>query len=100
MNIGDITTITFDPHLPYCFQERLRLNIAYRSADLDQCHVSVSRALHDTVFDLVGNMGNHLYGGAKIVAAAFLLNDAFIDTAGRIVIALGHGGAYETLIMT
>src|SRR5262245_14163291 len=37
-------------------------------------------------FDFVGDVGNHLNGFAKIIAAPFFLNDGFVDAAGGQVV--------------
>ena len=54
----------------------------------------------DTAFDFIGNVRNHLYGTAQIVAAALFGNHVFIDLAGTEAVAAGHGGVDETLIVT
>ena len=51
------------------------------------------------LLNLVGNMGNHLHGAAKIIAAPLFLDDTLVDLAGREVIALGHLRGDEALVM-
>ena len=56
-------------------QKRLALDVTYGTADLDDgdagliiCKVAVKAAL-----DLIGDMGDDLYGTSAVVAAALLL---------------------------
>ena len=43
-------------------EERQRLDVADRAADLDQRHVVAARGLVDAVLDLVGDVRDHLHG--------------------------------------
>ncbi len=43
--------------------------------------------------------GNDLHGAAEIVAAALLLDHAFVDLAGGEVVALRHLGVQEALVV-
>ena len=64
-------------------QEGLRLDVAYRAADLcdhDVCLRLVGQAA-DAVLDAVGDMGDDLHGAAQIVAAALLVQQREVDGA-------------------
>jgi hypothetical protein len=54
--------------------ERQALDVADRAPDLDQQDVHVLRRRSDAVFDLVGDVRDHLHRPAEVLAAAFLLN--------------------------
>ena len=87
-------------HLTDGFQERQRFDIADCTADFDNRHIITGRAFMDTAFDFIGNVRNHLYSTAQIVAATLFGNHVFIDLAGTETVAAGHGGVDETLIVT
>ena len=71
-------------------EERQALDIADRSADLDQHEVDAVVALEDEVLDCVGDVGNDLHGRAEIVAAPLLGDQLLIDAPGRdVVLAVG-----------
>ena len=56
-------------------EEGQALDVADRAADLDQHEVEALIAVEDEVLDGVGDVRNHLDGGAEIVAAALLGED-------------------------
>ena len=65
-------------HLTYGFQERQGFDVTHRAAnfhngDFYSIRCSHTRAAFDEVLDFVGDVGNHLNGGAQIVAAALFL---------------------------
>lgn len=72
-------------------QERQRLDVADRAADLrdDDVHVVGGHAA-DAVLDLVGDVRDDLDGVAQVLAAPLLGDDLRVDLAGRHV-----GGAVE-----
>ena len=59
------------------FQERLAFHITDSSANLDNGNMGLlCREISvKTAFDLVGNMGNYLYGSAAIITASFFLEN-------------------------
>ena len=64
-------------HLPHRFEERQRLDVAHRAADLDDRHVDrrpagAARPALDEVLDLVGDVRDHLHRLAEVLAAALL----------------------------
>lgn len=80
-------------------QERHRLDIADRAADLAQYEVIVVIAVQHEMLDLVGDVRDHLNGRAEIVAAPLALDDVLVDAAGGDVVLLVRGTPGEPLVM-
>ncbi len=80
-------------------EERQALDVADRAADLDQDEIEAVIAVADEVLDGVGDVGDHLDGGAEIVAAALLGEDFLIDAPGGDVVLPGRRPAGEALVM-
>ena len=57
-------------------------------------------ATDDTIFDFVGDVRDNLNGGTEIVAAALFAQNFRVNTSGGEVIAAGHFGADEALVVT
>ena len=77
-------------HLAHRLEERQRLDVADRAADLDDRDVDLvpsAGAAPDELLDLVGDVRDHLHGLAEVVAAALLLEHALVDLAGGEVVA-------------
>ncbi|MDT4833926.1 hypothetical protein FQZ97_675510 [compost metagenome] len=89
----------FHAQLADSLEERLRLDVADRAADLHHGHVGTGGALDDAALDLVGDVRNDLDGGAQVVTTALLAQHVGVDTAGGEVVVLGHGGADEPLVV-
>ena len=94
LEIGDIGQVEVDGtaaqlplHLPDRLEERRRLYVADRTADLrdDEVVVVFLSEQLDVAFDFVRDVRHHLDGLAQIVATAFLVDDALVDASG------GHG---------
>ena len=66
-----------DTHLTDGLDERLRFDIADGTANLDQCDIGALRPSWMRVFDFVGDVRDHLPGGAGVVAAPLLADGAF-----------------------
>src|SRR5690606_24785883 len=60
MNIDDVVASELDTELPDRFQERQRLDVTYRAADLDHAHVGVAGTQADAMLDLVGHVRDDL----------------------------------------
>jgi hypothetical protein len=90
----------FSLELTYRLQERQRLDIAHSATDLDQCHIRIAGPLDHPALDLVGDVRNHLYGSAQVIATTLLAQHVLVHTAGGEVVALAHGGANEALVVT
>ena len=73
-----------DGELPDRLQERQRLDIAHRAADLGDHDVDVLAVGDqlDAVLDLVGDVRDDLDGAAQVVAPALLADDRVVDRAG------------------
>ena len=87
--------------LAYRFDERQRLDVAHRTADLGDYHVVnfLLRQHLDTALDLVGDMGDDLHGLAQVLALALLLDHALVDLSRRDVVGLRRGLVRETLVV-
>src|SRR5258708_20678352 len=81
-------------------EERQALDIADGAADLAQHEVEIVIAVEDEILDGVGDVRDHLDGGAQIVAAPFLGENVLIDAAGSDVVGLGSRTSGEALIVT
>ena len=80
-------------------EERQALDVADRAADLHQHEVVALVAVADEVLDGVGDVRDHLDGGAEIVAAPLLGEDVLVDAAGGDVVALARRVAGEALVV-
>ena len=80
-------------------EERQALDVADRAADLHQHEVVALVAVADEVLDGVGDVRDHLDGGAEIVAAPLLGEDVLVDAAGGDVVLLLAGVAGEALVV-
>ena len=69
-------------------EERQALDVADGAADLAQHEVVAVVAVADEVLDRVGDVRDHLDGGAEIVAAPLLGEDVLVDAAGGDVVLL------------
>src|SRR5262249_5781285 len=80
-------------------EERQALDVADRAADLAQYEVEAVVALADELLDGVGDVRDHLDGGAEIIAAPLLGQDVLVDAAGGDVVLAAGGPAGEALVM-
>jgi hypothetical protein len=76
-----------------------RFDIADRAADLDQGHVVAAGGFVDAALDLVGDVRDHLHGGAEVIAAALLADHALVDLAGGDGVLAGQARAHEALVV-
>ena len=74
-----------DGELADRLQERERLDVADRPADLgdDEVHVAGLGDQRDPLLDLVRDVGDDLHGGPEVVAAALAADDGVVDPARR-----------------
>ena len=88
-------------HLADGLEERQRLDVADRAADLDDHDVRVAVAgdAHDALLDLVGDVRDDLDRAAEVVAAALLGDDRLVDAAGGDVAELGQVLVDEALVV-
>ena len=86
--------------LPGGLEERQRLDVADRAADLGDHHVDVGAGHRaDPLLDLVGDVRDHLDGLAEVVAAALLGDHLGVDLAGGDVGPAGEVGVEEALVV-
>ena len=73
-----------DRELADRLEERQRLDVAHRAADLGDDDVDVLALADelDAVLDLVGDVRDDLHRAAEVVAAALLADDRVVDRAG------------------
>ena len=82
------------------FEEGQAFDVADRAADFAQDEINpLPRIVQDEGFDLVGDVRNDLDRGAKIVAAAFALDDVRIDPSGGDVVGLAGRYAGEAFVV-
>ena len=84
------------------FQERQALNVANRSTDFGDDHISAHLFSHvfDTCLDLVGDMRDDLHGAALVLARTLLIKHALIHLAAGEVVQLREICMREPLVMT
>ena len=100
MNVGRVGAAQLQSQLADGFQEGERLDVADRAADLDDDHIDVVSQPPHGVLDLVGDVGDDLYGLAQVVAAALLVDHRLVDLARRVVVVLAGEGVGETLVVS
>ena len=92
-------------HLTGRLEERQRLDVTHRAADLGDHHVDVltigGAAPHreDALLDLVGDVRDHLDGVTEVVAAALLRDHLGVDLPGGHVGDLAEVGVEEPLVV-
>ena len=72
------------------FQEGKTLDIADRTANLDDEDIVPLTRFDDTLLNLIGNMGNNLNGFAQIVSPPLFFDHGRIDLAGCEVVLFGE----------
>ncbi len=80
-------------------EERQALDVADRAADLDQHEILVVEIGHHEFLDRVGDVRDHLHGGAEIFAAALAPDHGRIDAARRDAVGAARRDAGEALVM-
>ena len=89
----------FLAHLADGFDERQRLDVAHRAADLDDHQINVGGDLLHRALDFVGDMRDDLHGLAQVVAATFFGDDGFVDAAGGPVVLARELAVGEALVV-
>ena len=83
MDVAGVGPTDILAHLPDCFEIGQTFDVADGPADLADDHIHVfATQLPDAGLDLVGDMRNHLDGGAQVVPAPFLSDNRLIDGTG------------------
>src|SRR5439155_7852261 len=80
--------------------ERQRLDVAHGAADFHDSDVDVLGYAMNGGFDFVGDVRNHLNGFAQIIPAPLLLNNRFVNAAGRQIVFSAELGVGIALVMT
>ena len=80
-------------------EEGQRFDVTHRAADLAKNEILVIMIRLDKGLDGVGDMRNHLYGGAEIIAAALARQHVGIDPARGHIVRTSRMHAGETLVM-
>ena len=90
-----------DRELPDRLEERQRLDVADRAADLGDHEVDVARLGHqlDPLLDLVGDVRDDLDGRAEVVAAPLAADHGVVDPAGRHVRRAARVRVGEALVV-
>ena len=90
-----------DRELADRLQERQRLDVADRAADLGDHEVDVAGLgdQRDALLDLVGDVRDDLHGPAEVVAAALAADHRVVDAAGGDVRGAAGVGVGEALVV-
>src|ERR1700758_2428083 len=90
-----------DRELADPLEERQRLDVADRAADLGDHEVDVAGLgdQRDPLLDLVGDVRHHLDGAAEVVAAALPPDHGVVDAAGGDVRRAARVGVCEALVV-
>ena len=85
VDVHAVAPADVDRELPDRLEERQRLDVAHRAADLGDDDVDVARLADEAhpLLDLVGDVRDDLDGGAQVVAPALAADDRVVDPAGR-----------------
>ena len=95
-----VVAAEFDAELANGLEEGQRLDVTDGAADFHHADVGIAGAELDGALDLVGDVRDHLHGGAQVVAATLLGDHAFVDTPGGEIAVPAGGGAHEALVVT
>ena len=82
------------------FKEGQAFDIAHGTANLAEHEINFVIANFDEIFDLIGDMRDHLNGLAQIVAAALFLEHIGIDAARGDGIGVARGNARKPFVMS
>src|SRR6266853_2458766 len=99
VDVAGVVRAELQPHLPHRFEERQRLDVPDRAADLDDRHFRLACAARNERLDLVGDMRDHLHRAAEVVAAALFSYHRIVDLAGGEVVVAVHPCRLETLVV-
>ena len=100
VHIDAVVAAELDTELADGFEERQRLDVTDRAADLHHADIRAVGAELDAALDLIGDVRNDLHRGAEIIAAPLLRDHALVDAAGGEVAVAAGRGAHEALVVT
>nr|AXN76753.1 CTP synthetase [Aeromonas veronii] len=89
----------FGSQLTNGFEERQGLDVTYGTAHFDDGNLMAFGTGNHPLFDGVGDVRDNLNGGAQIVTTTLFTQYVGVDAAGGKVVATGHLGADETLVV-
>src|SRR6202162_2224538 len=81
------------------FEERQRLNVAHRAANLDDYDIYIGRHPARRRFNFIGHARDDLHRFTEIVAAPLAMDDLLVNAAGGEIIALREFGVSESLVV-
>src|SRR6266568_3367719 len=99
VDVAGVVRAELQSHLPHRFEERQRLDVPDRAADLDDRHFGFACAARNERLDLVGDVRDHLHGATEVVAASLFSYHRIVDLAGGEVVVPVHPGRLETLVV-
>ena len=95
----DVFLADFERELAQGFQEGEAFDVADGTADFGDEDVDVFAGSVHTVFNLVRDVGNDLNGFAEVIAAAFLLEDVFVDLPRSEVVETAEFAVGEAFVV-
>ncbi len=99
VHVHAVVAAELDAELADRLEERQRLDVADRAADLDHAHVRVAGTEPDAADDLVGDVRNDLHRRAEVVAAPLARDHPLVDSPGREIAVAAGGRAHEALVV-
>ena len=101
VDVDDVLGPRLAPELPDRLEERERLDVAHRAADLADDDIDVRRLCRpaDPLLDLVRDVRNDLNGGAEVLALPLLSQHGVPDAPGRVVGVSGQVLVDEPLVV-
>src|SRR5260370_9240921 len=100
MNIDGVVARQIVLDLADRLEERQPFDIADGAADLAQHEVVIVIAVENEILDGIGDMQDHLDGGAEIIAAPFLGEDVLVDAPGGDVVGPGGRPPRKSLLVS
>ena len=95
MHVDNPVVPQLDAHLANGLEERQRLDVTHRTADLDETDIGIAGATLDAFLDLVSDVRNHLHGRTEVVTTT-LLGDHALVNAPRREVAVAPGRCIRT----
>ena len=99
VDVADVASAQVGSKLPHRFEEREALDVADGAPDLADHHIGVVLQRKEVAFDLVGDVGDDLYGSPEKISPALLADYAVVDAARSHVVDLPHLGGGEPLVV-
>src|SRR6266581_6304625 len=99
VDVAGVVRAELKAHLPHRLEKGQRLDVTDRASDLDDRHFRFAGAACDERLDLIGDMRDHLYGAAEVVAAALFSYHRIVDMAGGEGVVPMHPCRLEALVV-